>query len=167
MSGDAILGAVVGAVAAVAASWLLIRQSNFERELADERWKGKIEQQVNMIWQFLMRKGVNEALITGLVERGSPLHVNVAKLERHNDFIQDVKKWYNTTGSKLDDIQLFIAIENQFHLELQHMCETEGLMAGGAVAAVLFIIRPDAQMFRQYDTADWHKPLTEDNQQQG
>jgi hypothetical protein len=163
MSGDAILAAVIGAIAAVAASWLLIRHSNFERELANERWKGSIERQVDMIWQFLTRKGVNEALITGLVERGSPLHVNVARLDKHQDFIQKVKDWYDKGGCNLDDIKLFVELEKQFHIEIQKMCEIEGLLTGGVIAAILFIIRPNAQMFKQYDTSDWHDPLPPDS----
>lgn len=117
----------------------------------------KIEARVELLWGFMMRKGMGEALISGLVERQSPLRVSIAALEKHGDLIEQVRKWYEQFGRKMPDIELTVSLETTFHADFERLCLTEGILPASCVAAMVFLLRPESKAFEPFRETDWAK----------
>lgn len=123
--------------------------------------QAKIEARVELMWSFMMRKGLSEALISGLVERQSPLKVSVAALERHADLIDKIKIWYEKFGKTMPDLELTVAMETIFHTEFEKICLDEKILPSACVSAMLFFLRPESKIFDPFRRSDWvtsHSP---------
>ena len=119
--------------------------------------QAKIEARVDLIWSFLLRQGIASSILGGLVERNSPLRLSVHAVEKHKDFVAKLKEWYNSHPEmqKLKDLDLFMALEKNFAVELNEVTMSENVLPGGTVAAALFLLRPSSDSFKMYDTSEW------------
>lgn len=115
-----------------------------------------IDARMDVLWGFFLRRSISEGLAAGTLTRESPLRANVQILDRHHEVVDGIKRWYEAEGKGLGDLELFIELERRFNVELHAICEQEKMMDGACLAALLFILRPDAPLFRQYDAKTWH-----------
>ena len=119
----------------------------------------KVEAKVELMWGFLLRQGLTSSILGGVMERNSPLKVNTERLAGYHTFINNVKAWYDADQKlhRITDLELYMKLEDKFHLELTEICIGEKILPGGCTAALLFMIRPEAEIFKKFDTSDWHR----------
>src|ERR1700693_1377043 len=93
----------------------------------------KIEARVELLWSFLLRRGLNEAINSGILYNQSPLQMNIEALFRHREIILQVREWYEKNGKDLSDVQVFEQIEKRFGEDLMQLCITEKVPTGGCI----------------------------------
>jgi hypothetical protein len=116
----------------------------------------KVEARVDLIWHFLARRGVADAFSGGLLLKESPLRLNIAALERHPELLKTIKEFYANDKRTLGDIELVQDIEAKFGTTLMPLAIKEGVTVGGCLMAMAFLIRPDMDIFKKYDTQKWN-----------
>lgn len=116
----------------------------------------RIESRVELLWSFLMRRGVADALIGGVMEKSSPLRLKVQALEQHKALTEKARAFYLQAGHKMNDIGLIEELERRYGVELGAVASEHQMNAGGCLVALTFLLRPDMPLFKQFDTQDWH-----------
>ena len=116
----------------------------------------EVKSRVDILWSLLFRRGISDAVASGLLERQSPLKLNVDVLSGHTSLIEKIQEFYNAKGRKLQDLELLVELEKNFGQDLQRLCdETPGLLPGACLAAMVFMVRPHAELFEKFDTQSW------------
>src|SRR5260370_27126871 len=116
----------------------------------------KLESRVELLWAFLLRRGVGDALVGGVMEKSSPLRLNVDALKQHADLLARAQEFYDAEGRKLNDIALIEEMERRFGVSLVAIAAEHKMMAGGCLVALVFLMRPTMSLFKQFDTEEWH-----------
>jgi hypothetical protein len=120
--------------------------------------QAKMESRVELLWALLLRRGVAEALVGGVMEKQSPLRLKVQFLEHHPEITGRVQQFYAESGRKLNDSRLIEAMERKFGVELSLLSASTQTGAGSWLVALAFMLRPEMEMFKQFDTHDWRSP---------
>lgn len=124
--------------------------------------QAKIEARVELLWGFLLRRGVAEGLSSGLMEKMSPLRLNVQLLDLHPEITHKVQDFYASAGKKLSDIKLIEEIEKRWGTDLSLLSAANNMATGAMLSALLFFVRPEMDIFKQFDTTHWHRKKSDE-----
>jgi len=147
MTGESVLVALGGVIAAILGSYVIVRHSDYERQLVDERWRGGIETKVDAMWKVLFRAATFDGLVGGILQTKSPIHVNLDAFKTHPELVKKLKDFYETTGKNLKDLELFVELENRFSADFSQFERQHGLRAVASVAAACYLLRPEMSIF--------------------
>ena len=115
--------------------------------------QAKLESRVEILWDFLVRRGITEAMQRGLLERNSPFRLTIDIRGRYKPLFDGVMEYYNRDGSKLKDSDLVSEIEKHFWPQIKQVCVDQGINDGACLAMILHYIRPEASYFKEWDVA--------------
>ncbi len=94
----------------------------------------RIELKVDTMWDFQMRRGVAEAVSKGMGTVNSPLVVSPVVKEWYAPIADELISFYTDEGHKLEERDLFIAIEKKFGDRLlKEVCIPRGLFVGSCI----------------------------------
>lgn len=116
----------------------------------------KVEGRVEILWEFLMRRGVMEALQRGVLERNSPIKIPTAMQDRYRDILEKVKTFYLANGAaSLSDVDLAMRIETHFWPDIHKICLDAQIHDGACMAMMINYVRPDAAIFKEVEPLIW------------
>ena len=125
-------------------------------------WKVRMDTRVNFMWDKIFEPAMISALRGGLLKKESPLRLNVEALSSKPGLVDRIQVFYNKLGGKkLADWELMAQLEEAFGEEFKELeRETNGKLAWeGTVMAAAFLVRPEMNIFRQWDTKLWEHPI--------
>jgi hypothetical protein len=108
-------------------------------------WKlGRIELQVDTIWEFLMRRAISEAMQKELIVSNSPVIPTVIAIEVFSVIVPKLKKFYKTKGKGLSNKELFRATEVEFgDVFVNDICPKLKITAGACVATAMVLMKEE------------------------
>jgi hypothetical protein len=111
----------------------------------------RVESRVEIIWSFLLRRGVIEGLERGVLTQNSPLSIAPEVLVRYRVIFSKVKEFHDSNGRDLSDMDFSLAIEQKFWPEIRTVCLDAGINDGACLALVLKYVRPQAKVFVDFE----------------
>lgn len=99
----------------------------------------RIEFKSDVVWDFLMKRAMMEAVNKGLGTMNSPLIITEETKNLYDNMLEELKLFYNLEGFKLNDRDLFIEIEHRFGDRLLKCVSNTsdiGACILGAIAAI-------------------------------
>jgi hypothetical protein len=152
MTPEAIVTVIISAIALLVSLFMAISSHDSTKSI-DVTRIARIEERVEIMWLFLIRRGMVEALTKGVLEKNSPVKMPPAIYEAHRSFFREIREHYERYWEHLTDIELAIAVEKNFGEKLvQEICIPHSLDHGACLVAAVFICRPLAEMFRTRTT---------------
>jgi hypothetical protein len=118
-------------------------------------WKTKVDYKVDFIWRQVMEPLMMKAVKDGLLRKESPLRANVQALAAHDDLLTKAMEFYEQGGKRLADWQLMDEIQKKFGAELAIVAEEGHVSVEGCAIALAFYLRPEMELFKQFDTHEW------------
>lgn len=105
----------------------------------------KIEVKVDTIWDFLMRRAIAAGLENNVLSMNSPV-VATAKGEAMLEPVkEDLLKFYQEVGAKLNVRDLFMELERKFGDRfMKDVCIPHGISQGACLLAAIDIMRKTA-----------------------
>ena len=116
-------------------------------EVSDKQVKaaynmGRLEQRVDLLWEFLMKQARATALVGGLTTVASAEKLSISAISLYSpELVQKLKAFY-TSNAQLPDNDLFQRIHETFGEELfTNICIPNKLFYGSCVATAVHIAK--------------------------
>lgn len=94
----------------------------------------KMELKVETTWDFLMRRAVSEAVMTGVAVKNSPVVVNDEAKKWMKPILGPIRDFYKSLGRKMTEYELMMEIERRFGEQiLDEVCIPHGLSQGACL----------------------------------
>jgi hypothetical protein len=95
---------------------------------------GKLEMKIDTIWDFLMRRAMNEMVSKGLGRMNSPMVATEESKEFFSGMASELKAFYKIKGRKMKEKELLLAIEKKFGERiLKEVCIPHNLTCGSCL----------------------------------
>lgn len=110
---------------------------------------GQTRKDVDTLQDFIMRRGLVEALNKGVVTMNSPISAPKTTIEMFGNLVEELRAWYAKNKQRfIDDVKdrkLFMAIEAEFGDRIAvNVCRPNNLNVGACIIAAMAICRiPD------------------------
>jgi hypothetical protein len=102
----------------------------------------RIEFKTDTVWDFLMRRAMSEAVNKGLGTLNSPLIITEDTQKWYNDMLSELQLFYNNSGYKLNDRDLFIEVEHRFGERLlKEVCIPKELDVGACILGAIAVLK--------------------------
>lgn len=106
-------------------------------------WRqAQLELKVDLIWNFLDKRAIAEAVHSGAATMNSPLLIKDETREWFKDFTTEFQEYYQTKGFKLNDQLLSLEIERIWGDRiLAEVCIPRGLNQGACLVIARYIAK--------------------------
>lgn len=106
-----------------------------------------LNQRVDLIWDFLMRRALSEGLAKGLVIQNSPLRVIDDKARAaYEPLLGRLRVFGEKTGRRMTERELFIELEKRFGEEMSRtVCPALELSAGACLHVAAALMREELE----------------------
>ncbi len=106
-------------------------------------WKiGRIELKIDIMWDYTMRRGQAEVVNHGYGTKNSPITIYEDAKEYVAGFATELKELYKKLGPKVNDRDLFIAIEQTFGERLlNEVCIKHKMERGACIWIALAVAK--------------------------
>jgi hypothetical protein len=111
----------------------------------------RVESRTEIMWSFLLRRGIIEGLDKGVLTQNSPVSIAPAVLQRYRTVFSKVKEFHDSNGRDLSDMDFSLQIEKHFWPEIRTVCLDAGINDGACLALVLKYVRPQAKVFVDFE----------------
>jgi len=104
----------------------------------------QMEFRVNTMWDFIMRRGLVEAINKGVLEMNSPISLPNETANWYDKISERLRSFYQTR-KRLNDRDFWIAVESEFGEWITwNVCLPKGLNVGACIAAAIAVAKtPD------------------------
>jgi hypothetical protein len=119
----------------------------------------EIETRHEVMWKVFVTTGLGAGLRGGLLEKKSPLRWSYQAIVKHADYLDRVCKWYQE-NTELNDIDLVLAIEKNFEMDLLKISKEYEFQHAAVLLATVFYCRPQSDLFAKFQTNEWQANTT-------
>jgi hypothetical protein len=144
---------IVGIVVSVLLSWSVAKDHAHREALANERWRGIISAQMEMVYRVVFKTGTIEGLAAGILNHNSPITASLNAFEEHPELLAKLREFYATVGVHLSDLDLLVEIEKRFAPEMDAFEQAHSLKPAAALAAACYLLRPQMKLFEKFKAA--------------
>ena len=105
----------------------------------------RLELRLDIVWQFIMRRAMVEALQKGVAVYNSPFAVTAEARAWMVNLAQPLHDFYRKLGRVLSDDDLALEIERRFGEQIvREVCVPHGLTAGACLLIAVALVRGGA-----------------------
>lgn len=123
-----------------------------ERTSKDAERFAELVQKVEILWNLLFPAAIGHALRAGILEKNSPLRWTIEALKKHQDIVEKIHSFYESSCVRLDDLSLLLELSKKFEADFHAMLATnENYRHEAIVLAAFYLCRPDAEIFKKYN----------------
>jgi hypothetical protein len=135
------IAVIVGVVGLFVAVWVALFSVIRTSIKAASRFS-RIEDRVQIMWDFLFRRAIAEAVDKGIARMNSPVTVNDVAKSWMKDFKTDLQALYRSLGPAISDADLALEIERKFGERIvREVCIPQGLHSGECLVVAIAVAK--------------------------